>query len=385
LQKSGRYYLFSFGFIFIRSIRVLCPLSVIDLINNILKAKKVDISNLISKFFAGEISDNEIDALKSWLEEDPEHRRIFDQENELWQEASLSGNINKFKADTAWMNISSRLELNKWKNPVVIISKRRYLLLSLVASVALFVALGGISLWVSTRQAINNVSLASTLITTNEGERSHVTLPDSTEIFLNSGSRLEYNTQFNVKDRVVNLSGEAFFSIHKNPAKPFVVETGVMKIVATGTRFNVLSYNGEDRIETTLEEGKISALMSGGRSLNLTPGQQIVYFRKSGKIEVRDVPVDTYTSWKENKLRLKDTPFEEALRKIARKYNVTFEITSNDLLNLRYTATFIDESIEEVMSMLKTVSPITYKIHNRTSVDDKQYTKPRIVVGKRRN
>ena len=105
---------------------------------------------------------------------------------------------------------------------------------------------------------------------------------------------------------------------------------------------------------------------------------------KSEKILIRDVNTDTYTSWKENKLRFNDTPFEEVLRRIGRKYNVTFEITDRDLLNLKYTATFIDEPVDQVMQMLKTVSPITYKIYNRTSVNDKQYLKPKIVVGKRK-
>jgi hypothetical protein len=72
------------------------------------------------------------------------------------------------------------------------------------------------------------------------------------------------------------------------------------------------------------------------------------------------------------------------MRRIGRKYNVTFEITSHDLFDLKYTATFIDEPIEQVMQFLKEVSPITYKIYNRTSVNDKQYLKPKIVVGKRK-
>ena len=67
-----------------------------------------------------------------------------------------------------------------------------------------------------------------------------------------------------------------------------------------------------------------------------------------------------------------------------RRYNVTFEIRNHDLLELKYTATFIDESIEDVMQMLKTVSPITYKIYHRTTINDKQYLKPKIVLGKRK-
>jgi ferric-dicitrate binding protein FerR (iron transport regulator) len=106
---------------------------------------------------------------------------------------------------------------------------------------------------------------------------------------------------------------------------------------------------------------------------------------KSENVLVRDVTTDTYTSWKENKLRFNNTPFEEVLRRIGRKYNVKFEITNHDLLNLKYTATFIDESIEEVMELLKNVSPITYKIYYRTSVNDKLYMEPKIVVGKRKS
>jgi ferric-dicitrate binding protein FerR (iron transport regulator) len=105
---------------------------------------------------------------------------------------------------------------------------------------------------------------------------------------------------------------------------------------------------------------------------------------KSKKVLVREVVTDTYTSWKENKLRFNDTPFAEVLGRISRKYNVVFEITNRDLLNLKYTATFIDEPVEKVMQMLSAVSPITYKIYNRTIVTDKQYLKPRIVVGKRK-
>ena len=95
---------------------------------------------------------------------------------------------------------------------------------------------------------------------------------------------------------------------------------------------------------------------------------------------VEDVTIESFTSWKENKLRFNDTPFEEALRNIARRYNVTFEIQDTRLLELKYTATFIDESIENVMQMLKSVSPIKYKIIHRTTVSDKTYLKPKIVV-----
>jgi len=201
---------------------------------------------------------------------------------------------------------------------------------------------------------------------------------------MNSGSTLKYDVNYNINERIVKLSGEAFFNVRTNPEKPFVVQLEQMTVSATGTRFNVLSYGNENRIETTLEQGKIQVAIKGQETIEVKSGQQVVYFTKTNKAVVRDVSTETYTSWKENKLRFIDTPFEETLRKIGRKYNVTFQIQNRDLLDLKYTATFIDESIEEVMQMLKAVSPITYKIYYRTAINDKQYLKPKIVIGKRK-
>ena len=341
--------------------------------------------SLITKFFAGEISDNEFIKLKSWLESNPENRRIFNEENELWQEASFHTKLENYKSDSAWMNISSRLGIGN-SNPrsVTVLRNINFRILIAAATIIFIVAIGGISLWISAKKSISAMVAASTIVETKEGEKAHLILSDSSKITLNSDSRVQYIGNYNQVDRRVNLTGEAFFDISTNPEKPFVVQLDKMSIIATGTRFNVFSFVNENRIETTLEEGKIQVSIKGREPVYMKSGQQVVYFVKSGDFIVRDVNTDTYTSWKENKLRFHDTSFEEVLRGIARKYNVTFEVSNHELFDLKYTATFIDESIEEVMQMLKTVSPITYKIYYRTSANDKKYMKPKIIVGKRK-
>lgn len=345
----------------------------------------MDYKELIIKFFAKEISDSEILLLKLWLEQNPENRRIFDEENELWQESNGQVIHEHFKTDTAWIKVSSKLRIRKNRsNSIAIVSRKQYHTLIAAASVACLLALGGFSLWKSEKRSFQKIEAASTIISTNEGEKAHIFLSDSTKIFINSESTLEYSGDFNINDRVVKLAGEAFFDVHTNIEKPFVVQLAQMSISATGTRFNVLSYGKENRIEITLEEGEIQVLIKDKEPIYVKCGQQVVYFVDIKNVLVRDVATDTYTSWKENKLRFNDTPFEEVLRKIGRKYNVVFEITNRDLLDLKYTATFIDESIEDIMQMLRSVSPITYKIYYRTLVNDKQYLKPRIVVGKRK-
>lgn len=340
---------------------------------------------LIIKFLAGEISDNEIDVLKAWIEKDPSNRRIFDEENEIWHVSSIKTKLDHFKTDKAWADTSTQLGLGKDRiKHVVVLNKNNFRILIAAASIACMVAIGGLTLWLTEIKSGKQITAASTTVFTDEGEKAHILLADSTCVFMNSGSTLEYSTDYNTKERKVKLSGEAFFDVRTNPERPFVVDLGNMNVSAAGTRFNILSYDNEDRIETTLEKGKIQVSIAGQEPVDINPGQQIVYFTKTNKAIIRDVSTETYTSWKENKIRFNDTPFEEVLRKIARRYNVTFEIRNRELLELKYTATFIDESIEDVMQMLKTVSPITFKIYNRTTINDKQYLKPKIVVSKRK-
>jgi transmembrane sensor len=345
----------------------------------------VDYNELVSKFFAGEISDSELDQLLLWLDSDPENRRIFNQENEVWQEASFRNKLENYKNDSAWLSISSKLELGKGKpRSVTVIRKNYFRILVAAASVICLLAIGGVSSWFISVRSYHQISENQSIIETNEGEKAHVILPDSSEIYLNSGSRIQYISDYNLFKRTVQLSGEAYFVVSTNKAKPFVVKSNDLTVTATGTRFNIFSFPNENRVETTMEEGKIDVSVKGQAPINVKAGQQVVYNVKNGDVFVHDVNPDTYTSWRENKLLFFDTPFEEVLRKVGRKYNVTFEVAGHDLMDLKFTATFIDESIEEVMQMLKTVSPVMYKIHYRTSVSDKEYHRPRIVIWKRK-
>ncbi len=292
---------------------------------NLQSGQEWNTHNLIIKFFAGEISDSELDELKKWLDLDPGNRRIFNQENELWQEASFQTKLENYKTDTAWTNISGRLGLGKNKlNSVTVLRKNSFRIIVAAATIACLVAFGGISLWILSKKSFQQMAAGSTTIETKAGEKAHLILSDSSEVILNSDSRVQYIGNYNLFDRKVKLTGEAFFDVSTNPEKPFVVQLDKMSISATGTRFNVFSFANENRIETTLEEGAIKVTVNGREPINVRSGQQVIYFVKTGEVRVLDVNTDTYTSWKENMLRFNDTPLEEVLRRIGRKYNVTF-------------------------------------------------------------
>jgi transmembrane sensor len=241
--------------------------------------------DLIIKFFEGEISDREMILLKSLLDRNPENRRIFNEENELWQEVSEHAKLKHYNIDIAWINISSRLGLGKTNGrSMKIVSKNNFRILIAAATIACLIAIGALGSRMAEKTTLQKTETALTTVTTNEGEKAHIFLADSTEITLNSGSTLKYNGQYNIKDRRVEFRGEAFFNVRTNPEKPFVVQLDQMSVSATGTRFNIFSFGNEDRVETTLEEGAITVSIKGSEPVKVKSGQQVVYFVKSKKV-----------------------------------------------------------------------------------------------------
>ena len=342
----------------------------------------MEYQDLISKFLAGEISDEEMEMLKAWIKEEPGNRRIFDEENELWQKASEHLLVDSYNTDRSWLSISSRLGFREGRSRFSsTIRKNSYRLLLAAASVVLLLAIGSTMLLITLSGTLKKLNSSVTMVSTRQGDRAHIFLPDSTEVFLNSESDLKYRGDYNSDKREIQFNGEAYFNVRTDPSKPFEVnlKNGV-KVTATGTRFNIYSFSNESRIEATLEKGIVTVSAEGLEPVMLQPGQQAVYLARDKRLLLRDVNVSIYTSWKENMLRFDDTPLEDVFRRIGRKYNVKFEISGVDMLDLKFTATFIDESLEDIMDMLKSVSPIDYKIYYRTSVHDKSYLKPRVVI-----
>jgi transmembrane sensor len=155
------------------------------------------------------------------------------------------------------------------------------------------------------------------------GKRSEITLADGTRIWLNAGSQLSYPVNFIGNAREVYLSGEAFFEVESDPAKPFHVITGDMKIRVTGTRFNVTSYANDLTTQAVLLSGKVSAAKNQrfARSVELEPGERIVYNKQEDNMEKDFVDVELYASWVNGYLRFDNEPVENIFKKLERYYN----------------------------------------------------------------
>ena len=227
------------------------------------------------------------------------------------------------------------------------------------------------------------------------GSKSEIKLPDGTQVMLNSGSTIKYSSDFNLTNRDLTLTGEAYFKVAKNVNLPMNVNTAKITIKAVGTEFNVKAYDEEGIIETTLVEGKVEISQSDQnnekrQSLGLLPDQRAIYVKKSGSFSLENVEpvdsleiqpsntifeniiispgidVDKIVAWTSGKLILRGEYLDNLCVKLQRKYNVNFIFNNEEIKKIRFSGILPDESLEQVLNVVKLTAPIEFQVKGKT-------------------
>jgi len=217
----------------------------------------------------------------------------------------------------------------------------------------------------SIKQLVHNT------ITVPYGKRFDIILSDSTQIYLNSGSKLKYPVQFlKGRQRQVFLEGEAFFEVAHDSEHPFLVNTQELGIEVLGTRFNVSNYD-EDQdtdvvlVNGSLQLGALENLDSDNRVL-LKPGYKASFNKSEKNFSAEVVNTSVYTSWVKGQIVFRNSPFENIIQKLERHYNVII-INNNEVLSYETFNATIDvetEGIEQVLDYFNRIYEIEYEIFN---------------------
>jgi transmembrane sensor len=197
------------------------------------------------------------------------------------------------------------------------------------------------------------------------GKRSRILLEDGTQVWVNAGSKLEYDDNFlDGATREVTLEGEAYFDVTPDKSRPFIVHIQGVEIKVLGTSFNVKGYVGESQVEATLVHGKISIAGRGDQDhVTLAANQRAVFLKEKKKLLVENnVETDTYTAWRKGVLVFEDQPLYEILPILERTFNVTIHTEGNASLDCRFTAKINNKSLQEVLELFKTSDTIGYTI-----------------------
>jgi ferric-dicitrate binding protein FerR (iron transport regulator) len=227
-------------------------------------------------------------------------------------------------------------------------------------------------------------------ISTKNGSKTSLVLPDGTKVWLNSGSQLDYNKAYGNKLREVSLVGEAYFDVVKNPAKPFVIHTRKMDIKVLGTAFNVKCYPGEKTTETSLVRGSVEVTLKDRQEkIMLKPNEKLVIsnedvaVHKSKKrpatpgtitekpiislTHITYLPVDSTvieTAWVQNRLIFSSESFEDVALEMERWYNVTIDFENESLKEERLTGNFEKETLVDALNALQLTTRFLYTIKN---------------------
>lgn len=199
-----------------------------------------------------------------------------------------------------------------------------------------------------------------------KGSISQMILPDNTMVYLNSASKISYTHKRSGKKREVVLDGEAWFHVAENSKKPFIVHTSAYDIKVTGTKFNVKAYRDEKEIVTTLVSGSVTISSTENFRMKaekiLQPGQQLIYNRDAKTVTTKSVQTKFYTSWRENKLIFINMSLEDLVILLERKYGVDINVDDSSILKYHYDGTLKNETILEVLELIKVTLPIQYEI-----------------------
>ncbi len=212
------------------------------------------------------------------------------------------------------------------------------------------------------------------------GTRSRFNLPDGSSGWLNSDSYLKYPVQFS-GNRHVELEGEVFFNVVKRKNGTFTVHAQGIKVEALGTGFNVMAYPDCPRIEVSLEVGSVKVTRQGtDLDQTLIPNQRLVFSKTASKASVSSGDTGYFTSWKDGFLVFRNVPLEEVAVRLSRWYNSEIIIQDDVLKNIPFRATFRNESLERVLSLLAISTPISYKLIESKLNEDGTYEKQKVMI-----
>ena len=205
-------------------------------------------------------------------------------------------------------------------------------------------------------------------ITTPRGKIYKVTLPDGTVAILNADSKISFPLRFTGTRRRIELVGEAYFSVHHDSARPFIVKTETVEAIALGTEFNVKAYPKAD-CHVTLVSGRMNVSSSEGRkTVELAPGEDAVW-RKGSDFKISTVDTEYFIQWKDGFFYFDNMTLVDVMTELGRWYNVNIEIIDNSLLS--YRLHFIADrnaSIREVVENLNAFSYISATYDQNTLV-----------------
>jgi len=315
--------------------------------------------DIITKYFAKQADAEEIRQLENWMKTDRKNEQLL---AEAYRAYTISGIPHKQMSpdlEKAWQRVNRKIATRaypvKW-----LTATRKY-----AAAAVILILLSFSTLLLLRQNTGSSIMQQQTEIIAPPGQKTMVVLPDSSLVWLNSGSSLKYKGSFNAEDREVMLIGEAYFSVAKDKSKRFRVKTGILNVDVYGTAFNVKNHGNDRFQEITVSEGLVGISDGQKEFRQLTAGDQALLDKTTNKISYRRNNPEVVSAWKNNELIFDNTPLEEVIKYLERWYGVNITIEKAMHGKHNYTFKIKTESLREMLEMMKVITPLDYEISGK--------------------
>ena len=312
-------------------------------------------SDLIEKYKKGECSPQEKELLDNYLES-------FQNNPGEWNENEMGNpKIIEEKIYSRIMNSINREKYHYFTRAFFSPS-----LLKRAASIIFFIILGTGILYISGVFRQNKRSVVWQEKITSPGEKSVLTLSDGSKVTLNADSKLKYPDHFDNTSREVYLVGEAYFDIHHNINRNFIVHTGNLTTTDLGTRFDVSAYPDNKTISVSLLEGKVRVSKSENGKFDkiavLNPMENLLYDKANNVSSFGVFDSLEVVGWKDSIYKFVNEPLIKVLPQLERAFGVKFRLTDQSVLAQKITIKFERNSLQTVIDVIKTLTGLDYKI-----------------------
>ena len=288
---------------------------------------------------------------KVWLEDSSDNERIYQDLQDVWQ---ITGSFpDRFIPDRpkAWLRVKKQIQFQK----------RKYFLYRRVAQIVAAIVVVFLSVWGGTKFDNLRKPIYSEIISP-AGQKTRIILPDSSIVLLNGESHIRYSNSFNENNRNIELLGEAYFEVHKDVSKQFIVHTSDLDVKVYGTSFNVKAYGDDQTIEVGLKSGHVGIDRNKIEVAQLTPGQLATFNKKIKKLDVEKMDIDLVSAWTRNEMIFEENSFDEIVKYMERWFGVKIDVAPELIDGGLFTFKVKNESLIESLKLIDLLKPIDFHI-----------------------
>jgi len=314
-------------------------------------------TNLITRYFSGEITEEELRLLSGWLITDPKHEDLFSKIHKTWMLVEKQKVYSAIDMEKDWNAFQLKMNTFKGRKETPKVVKlnsdnknRRSPFLAKWRSAAAVVVL-----LVSSFLLYYYITKPENIVVMAQGANMEKQLPDGSVVSLHTGSQITYPEKFSSATRNVELKGEAYFKVAHDKTKPFIVASGDARVKVLGTEFNVNTNTTAGSMEIVLTTGKVSVYYKTKpqEKVLLMPGEKAELISEQKQIRKSPNTDPNYMAWKSRILVFDNETLTKVINTLQNVYQTPIKLADQKLSGCRVTASFNDQSLQSVLEVLK--------------------------------